>query len=876
MISFRLAFREIKNNFKYWILFILNLSIGLFGFTFILLFRNNINQALEYRSKTLLSSDLAITGRRSLEAMENERVNLYLKDKILKRTSLIEVYSMGKGISTVEKVDPQASVSHKESKETKTRLVLIKAIEKGYPLVGKISLASDRDFDSNFEVLLSDSPNTIISQEVAFQFKLSIGDKLKLGHQYFDVIDIVKNDSTSSMRGMNLAPKVYIGNKFLNNTGLVKFGSIAWYTEFFLFNLSSPTANSIDTIQGELQDIITDPGISIRKPKDSSEAIGRILNYLTDYLGLIGVVALLISSIGAFYLFQNYLYQRLPQIGILKAIGLNRNQIILCFTWVIVFFGLLSSVMALTTTKFVLPWALAFVKKWIDIDFNSGVAFDVVLAVFGVGIFVNLLISYPLFFEIFKNKTVDLLSGQMQKRKNPLLVFFSYIPSLLFLWGLSIWQAHSIKIGSLFTVSLFIVFGFVVFFLPRFFKYLLSFYRMRLLSWPINLISGVASRSILRNSVSSVLTILSLSVGVTLLVVIGQIDSSLKSQLTDSSTQKPSLFLFDIQEEQIDELKLFAQENQIPLISPSPMIRARLLKKNGQLVKRENSQEGFTTRERETNQRFNNRGVNLTYSMDLNGSETIVEGRGFQKSYTGIENEKVEISLEKRYAQRIGVGIGDSITYDVLGVEITGEVVNLRSVKWTSFLPNFFIMLQPGVLDDAPKTYLTAIENVTLTRQLEIQDKLVEKFSNISMVNVSEIISKILSLFQAMAWAINLMSLCCIIVGLFVLFSILQGQLVKKQNELALQKVLGMSAKNIFLSIFYEYLLVGLIALVFGNIIGTGISYMVSYFLLDGIFVFNWPFFLLINLSLILLTSVVIAVSFSFKYRKRVNTLLNI
>lgn len=858
MISFRLAFREIKNNFKYWILFILNLSIGLFGFTFILLFRNNINQALELRSQTLLSSDLAITGRRSLEVNEKGNVDIYLKDKFKKRTSLIEVYSMGKGIPSAEGSDNEIN---------KTRLVLIKAIEESYPLVGKITLLSGKDLTQNFESLLEEKPKTVITQEVAYQFKLSIGDQLKLGHQHFDVVDIIAEDSTSSMRGMNLAPKVYIGKNFLEKTGLVKFGSVAWYTDFYLFN----TGASVENIQSDLQDKITDPAISVRTPKDSSEAIGRILNYLTDYLGLIGGVALLISSIGASYLFQNYLYQRLNQIGILKAIGLSRWQIILSFSWVIIFFGFLSSIFALLATQSVLPWALAFVKKWIVIDFNNQLPFDVVVAVFGVGMIVNLLIGYPLFLEIFKNKTVDLLAGQVLKQKS-YSRYLSYLPSFLFLWGLGVWQAHSIKIGSLFTFSLFLVFGLVLFILPRFFSNLLNFYRGRLLSWPINLISGVATRSILRNSVSSVLTILSLSVGVTLLVVIGQIDASLKSQLTDSSTQKPSLFLFDIQDEQIEDLKIFARENDIPLLPPSPMIRARLLKKNGELVKRETSQDGFTTREKEADQRFNNRGVNLTYSMQLNGSETIVEGRAFQNRYSGTGD--VEISLEKRYAQRIGVGVGDRITYDVLGVELTGVIVNLRTVKWTSFLPNFFILLQPGILEDAPKTYLTAIEKVSLDRQLEIQDKVVEKFSNISMVNVSEIITKILKLFKAMAWAINIMSLCCIIVGLFVLFSILQGQLVKKQRDMALQKVFGMGVIEIFGSIFFEYMLVAFLSLALGNFIGTGISYIVSYFLLDGIFAFNWSFFVLVNLSLLILTSIVIGVSFGVKYNKSVNNLL--
>jgi predicted lysophospholipase L1 biosynthesis ABC-type transport system permease subunit len=125
-----------------------------------------------------------------------------------------------------------------------------------------------------------------------------------------------------------------------------------------------------------------------------------------------------------------------------------------------------------------------------------------------------------------------------------------------------------------------------------------------------------------------------------------------------------------------------------------------------------------------------------------------------------------------------------------------------------------------------------------------------------------------------MAWAINIMSLCCVIVGLFVLYSILQGQLLQKEKDFALQKVLGMSGGQIFGTIFVEYILVVFLALFFGNTIGTMISFLVSYLLLDGIFVFNWPFFWVLNTTMFFMTSVVIAVSFKLKYSKRVNQLL--
>jgi putative ABC transport system permease protein len=263
--------------------------------------------------------------------------------------------------------------------------------------------------------------------------------------------------------------------------------------------------------------------------------------------------------------------------------------------------------------------------------------------------------------------------------------------------------------------------------------------------------------------------------------------------------------------------------------------------------------------------------VNLSYARDNKESEKIIEGSPFSGVYTG--EGIAEVSLEKRYAQRLKVKVGDTLTYDVLDVAVQARVVNLRQIKWTSFNPNFFIVFQPGVLEDAPKTFLAVVDKVGFDRQLEIQDLIVEKFSNISILNVTEIITKILTLFKAMAWAIGIMSLCCIFVGQFVLYSILQSQMHKKAKDFALQKIVGLDSPGIFKILFYEYFTIAAFSIVVGNGIGCSIAYLVSYLFLDGVFVFNTQYMLVFNLGTILMAMIIIFFSFKNNYTKSVNSL---
>lgn len=846
MLALKLARRELKNNIRYWLFFSLNLTIGLVGFTFIFLFRENVADSLSARSTQLLSSDIAISGRRDVSGEEEKKVMDLMKPLQTDYTKLVSLYSMGKS-------------------EKKSRLIFVKFIQGKYPLKGQIEVNPLGPIRSKQIESLNASPKVWVSPEVQHQFKLSQGDWLKIGKVKFIVEGVIEKDTTSAMRGFQLAPKVYVGQSFLESTNLVSFGTVAWRSRFF--NLKEPS--KADQIKIKLNEIITDKAINVRTPENASEQLSRVIGYLSDFLGLIGVVALLMSAVGVSYLYQSYIFERLKQVGILKSLGVSRTQILLSFLFVIGFVGAFSTLLTIVGANLLLPLATSYLQEFFKGEFYQGVSWEIIASIFSLSLIVNVLTCFPVLNLLLKQKTTSLLNGELEGKLSPML----YIPGAVFLWGLSVWQAHSIIIGSVFFFALFTVFLIVMTVMPLVLNKISRFLIGKPVGHPISIRFGYSLRLISRNKFTTLLMILSLAIGVTLITVIGQLDKSLKAELTSSKEPKPSLFLFDIQDEQVEELKKFASEKKVPLKDPTPMIRARLLKKNGVVVKREEKKEGFSTREEEQSRRFNNRGVNLSYAPGLNPSEKLVAGKEFSGSYSG--EGPAEVSLEKRYAQRLDVEVGDSLTYEVLGVEIEAKVVNLRQVNWTSFLPNFFIVFQPGVLEDAPKSYLAVIEKMNFEEQLKTQDLLVENFSNVSIINVTEVIQKILTLFKAMAWAIGMMSLCCIVVGLFVLYSILQSQLLKKQKEMALQKIMGFEGKDILKITLLEFSFLSLTAQLIGSFMGTLVSYLVSYVFLDGVFIFNAEFLVLGNLVLYLLTVATIVVTFKLRYSQNIKQLLS-
>mgnify|MGYP006982487196 FL=1 len=170
----------------------------------------------------------------------------------------------------------------------------------------------------------------------------------------------------------------------------------------------------------------------------------------------------------------------------------------------------------------------------------------------------------------------------------------------------------------------------------------------------------------------------------------------------------PSLFLFDIQPEQMEPLRKTLVAEKVNLNYLSPMVRARLEKVNGESFET-NIDEVALTREQQSRQHFRRHNLNLSYRTKLSDSEQIVEGRRLAESYNWESGKPAEISLENRYAERMGFKLGDLLTFNVQEVVVEAIVINLRRVQWNSFQPNFFILFQPGVLEDAPGTFLGSI-----------------------------------------------------------------------------------------------------------------------------------------------------------------------
>ncbi len=823
----RLALREILHNRRFSAAFTLNLALGLSGFVLLSVFHGAVIDSFAARSKALLTADLSISARRELTAAE-----LASAEQVIARTASGVALEQ----SNVRELYSMAATAQG------TRLVEIAAIESNYPLYGELTLRSGKRIESNTskDLLAAAIPKLWIAPELAIQMKLQVGDRLKLGDVEFEISDIVEQDASTGWRGFSLAPRVYIGMPQLERTKLVRVGSTLNHQRVYRF-AQEP---DLEALARELNRVLTDPGIRVTTHRTAGEQMARALSYLSDYLGLVALVGLFLAALGSAYLFQSYLSRRLKEIATLISLGLPHVQAIGLYVLQATILGTSGALLATAVAWAAMPLVAQTLASQLGLDLSASIGSAAGIArwvsTIGLALFAaiaaSVLVCLPLSVRIRTLKPGTLF----QESATPTLgwnraAVLALVPVLLAFYGLSVWQSHSFRIGSLFFGG-FLVSSAVLAGVAH-----LLLHALGNVGSETDPRVRVPLRYLARNRLAAVSAFLAIGLGSLLITLLPQLQRNIEAEIARPEVSVlPSLFLFDIQEEQVTRIQELMKQNGVGLLQISPMVRARLEAINDQPFEKPQAPNESLTREGEQEARSRNRSYNLTYRDELTEAERIVEGRPFQKRANPDSSAEPEISVEFRFADRLGVKVGDKLTFDVQGIPVSGRIVNLRKVRWTSFQPNFFIQFQSGALEDAPKSFLATVPKLDPEKRADLQNQIVRELNNVSIIDVSSVISRGLGVFEQMAFALKAMAILSVLTGLIVLFSIANHQARTRQSEIQLLKILGSRSSDVARMFWIEFGSIGFLGSLLGAGLSVALSYGVSVQIFDSAWDFSW------------------------------------
>ncbi|MCH2533435.1 MAG: FtsX-like permease family protein [Bdellovibrionales bacterium] len=787
---FKWALQEIKNNKKFASLFVLNLCLGLLGLTTIQIFKSSIENQLNERSQQILTADLGVSMRGVMpESVEPVVKKEFPQAKIQKSK---EMYSM---IRT----------------EELSKLVFIKAVESNFPFYGNVELEKE---NLKFrEVITPGSSNTVVSKELLTQLELKIGESIFVGEKSFEIIDTILEDSSNAFGNQAFAPTLYINHQDLEGTNLIQEGSTLFDSILVKFN-ESLEASTLNSMANGLFEKIQDPSVRVTTHQQSGEQVGRLLGYLSDYLGLTALIGLCLAFIACSFLYRNYIQESLKNISIWKSLGASNNVIFKVYGLEIVLLSLIAIAISLVFAFLFTPALIAVANQIMPLNFEPHFEYTDISLIVLLSVIGSMLFSLPILLDALKIKPSYIFT-QISNFQWSFKKLLWAVPILGYFYGLSFLASNSFIVSSLFlgsvvltVIVLFALSELILFLGNKVFKNAKS-----LTLWSFNTLKF--------NRFATHTIFITFSLVGVVLILVQQLQYNISQELGQPETnQVPSLFLFDIQEEQRSDFEQIAESLNLEPQVVSPMIRAKLLKVNGKDFEKGERDTSEMTREGQREMRFRNRGFNLSYRDQLLDSETILQGEDFSgETYSGEGFAKV--SIEERFAKRLNFELGDKLVFDVQGVPVKAQIENIRQVRWSSFQPNFFVQFQSGVLEYAPKTFLATLPKTNIETKNKLQTEIVKKLPNVSIIDVSQLIKRLLSVLTQMSWTLIIMTVACFIVGLAVMLSISQLLLQKRKRDIQLLKSIGANHTLLYKTLILESVFLISFALCFGGIIGV-------------------------------------------------------
>lgn len=794
MVAIRLILASLWRQRSLYLLWILSLCFAINGLMIIDVYRASLSETLRLQGTKILTADTALSTRRVLT--EDEK-------KIFKGT-------LPSGSRFAEMTEMFAMVSS----ANESRLAMLRFIDDGHPLIGDLRVQGSEVTGAK----LSSEPLVWVARDLLPLLDVSVGDSLQVGKTRFRIDGVIEKDSSQTFRMGPMAPRIYLHNKYLKDTQLIQFGSTFSNTVFAA--LSQP----VDGLKKAVERQFPDPSIQITVPADLEQGSLRVLSRLLDYLGLVGLVTLSIGWIGVYYLGRRWLMLEQNTGGLLKCLGFTAREMerlwLTKLTLILTLGVAAGGAVAWSASHLLVP----LFREGLPDDFSLHWSWRNTLLLILVGPGTGWLLLSEAIARAAQTPPLLLIQSQIGDRR-PIYTWF-VLPVGLVLLGLALtflqarsWTVTGVFLGSLIgSVALIVT-------LAALSLTWINRVRQRTTGWirhtSLSLWVRRPTVAILLVTVSALTGLLSQLIPHLEKTIVGELNSPV-------DTERPGLFLFDIQDEQKEPLMALLRENGIEVFEQSPFIRARILKVNEKEFERLN-ENSFTTREEEVDARMRNRGVNLTFRDRLGPAEKVIAGLEYEKMGAN------EISVEQRYAERLKLKVGDEVLFDVQGVEVSARVASLREVNWDSFQPNFFIQFKSGAIDEAPKTWILTLKRHATLTPPQIQKLITKPFPNVTSINIAETVNSISELILKLSSGLNLASRLSLALGLFVFVMILLFQLVSSERDWIQLHRQGLTGFEILKLQFAAF---GSLSF-FGVILGSGLSILVCWTL--ATFAFSIP-----------------------------------
>jgi putative ABC transport system permease protein len=288
----------------------------------------------------------------------------------------------------------------------------------------------------------------------------------------------------------------------------------------------------------------------------------------------------------------------------------------------------------------------------------------------------------------------------------------------------------------------------------------------------------------------------------------------------------PNRFIINIQPGQIDGINQFFKQANISNTAIFPMVRGRLVSKNGEAINTVDWQD-------ERAKKLAEREFNLSWAARMQSDNKLLQGRWWKLDEYG----KPLMSLEEGLAKTLNIKLGDKLKFDIAGNPLEVTVTSIRKVEWDTMRANFFAVTPPGLLDNYPANYISSF-HLPVTADAPL-NQLVKDYPNITVIDIAALMQQVRGIMQKMSDTIQYVFIFSLIAGIAVLYASLVATREERISEATLMRVFGASKKQVSIAYIAEFACIGIIAALVASFAANLLAYYVSVHILDIPFQFN-------------------------------------
>lgn len=797
-LAWRFALRELRGGLKGFRIFLACLALGVAVIAAIGSIRASIETGLSREGATILGGDAELNFTYRF-ATDDERA--WLEQNAERYSEIAEFRSM-------------AVVGEERG------LTQVKAVDDLYPLKGEMQLTPPMPLAAALDGAQG-LPGAVMDRVLADRLGLAPGDSFHLGTQEFRLTALIALEPDAAASGFELGPRTMVRTADLDASGLLQPGTL-FDTKY---RMDLPAGHDLDALQADAEARFESTGLRWRDARNGAPGITNFVERLGAFLVLVGLSGLAVGGVGVSAAVRAYLATKTGTIATLRTLGAERQVIFLTYFLQIGALALLGVAIGLGLGGLgpVLLGPLIAAQLPFPAVFSIYPSALAEAALYGL-LTAFVFALWPLA-RAERIRAASLFRDAFASRTRlpaPRYLLATAL-ALGLLVGLAAWFSGSAQLtlwtagGLMGALVVLLIAALGIGYLAR--RGAQPARGLPALRWALSSIGSARD--------GAVPAVLALGLGLTVLAAIGQIDGNMRRAIAGNLPDvAPSYFFVDIQREQMPGfLERVENDPAVTRVENAPMLRGVLTRINGQPAT-EVAGDHWVVR--------GDRGI--TYAAAQPENTTVTAGTWWPEDYSGPP----QISFAAEEAEELGLTLGDTLTLNILGRDITGTITSLRNVDFSTAGMGFVMVLNEAALAGAPHSFIATVYAEEQAEAAILRD-LAREMPNITAIRVRDALDRVAGILKQLAAATAYGAAATLLTGFLVLLGTAAAGEPARRYEAALLKTLGAPRRQILTSFALRSALLGAAAGLVALAAGIGGAWAVNAYVFETSYAVIWP-----------------------------------